>query len=118
MGVQNESGTQMFIVRRGRLGVFIQSHSSDGSQDEKCVAELSVGDYFGEAALVLSHVKRSATVRALTVCELYSLSKENLDAVLVNHPDVRESMKSQAQFMRLKNDMSTECNRVSAFANG
>ena len=51
------------------------------------------------------------------MCELYSLSKENLDAVLVNHPDVRESMKSQAQFMRLKNDMSSECNRVSAFAN-
>ena len=40
-----------------------------------------MGSYFGEVALMDTQCERTATVTALSYCELYSLDKENYEKV-------------------------------------
>lgn len=71
---QGEPGTSLYVVRRGELEVLVE----DESHKVRRVALLGPGEYFGEIAL-LERVPRTATVRALTECELFALSKEDFD---------------------------------------
>jgi putative peptide zinc metalloprotease protein len=71
---QGEIGTSMYIIRQGQVEVVA---AREGAVDRR-VAVLGPGEYFGEIALVES-VPRTATVKTLTECELYALSKEDFD---------------------------------------
>ena len=57
---QGEPGDCMFCVQGGNVGVFYDY----GSENEKKLAELTPGEFFGEMSL-LDHAPRSATVVAL-----------------------------------------------------
>ena len=63
----------MYFIDNGVLGVY--------SQTDELLAELSEGSFFGEIALLLNR-KRSASVLALTWCNVKMLSKTNFDSVL------------------------------------
>ena len=63
----------MYFIDNGVLGVY--------SQTDELLAELSEGSFFGEIALLLDR-KRSASVLALTWCNVKMLSKTNFDSVL------------------------------------
>ena len=67
----------MYFIDSGILGVY--------SQTDELLAELGEGSFFGEIALLLNR-KRSATVRALTWCDVKMLSKVSLNMVLQDLP--------------------------------
>eukprot|EP00903_Cladosiphon_okamuranus_P016069 g14834.t1 len=68
---QGEEGHHMFVVEQGSLEVII---------DEEAIREIGVGDRFGELAL-LYNAPRSASVRSLSPCVLWSIHREVFKAV-------------------------------------
>jgi len=72
-------GSQMFVVLGGRIGVY------DGS---KCLAELVVGDMFGEMALVCKE-PRSATTIAMEDSRLFVLSESIFEKLLTKRVSIR-----------------------------
>ncbi|XP_038239217.1 potassium/sodium hyperpolarization-activated cyclic nucleotide-gated channel 3 isoform X2 [Dermochelys coriacea] len=87
-----------FIIREGTMGkkmYFIQhgvvSILTKGNKETK----LSDGSYFGEICL-LTRGRRTASVRADTYCRLYSLSVDNFNEVLEEHPMMRRAFETVA----------------------
>lgn len=72
------SGNSMFIVHRGIVSVLV---------DESEVARLGEGDFFGEMAL-LTGEHRTADVVALSDAVVIEITKEALQPVLQNHPEL------------------------------
>ncbi|CAM9614196.1 unnamed protein product [Ectocarpus sp. 6 AP-2014] len=68
---QGEEGHHMSVVEEGSLEVII---------DDEAIRVIGVGDRFGELAL-LYNAPRSATVRTLTRCVLWSIHREVFKAV-------------------------------------
>ncbi|CAM9541979.1 unnamed protein product, partial [Ectocarpus sp. 13 AM-2016] len=68
---QGEEGHHMSVVEEGSLEVVI---------DDEAIRVIGVGDRFGELAL-LYNAPRSATVRTLTRCVLWSIHREVFKAV-------------------------------------
>jgi CRP-like cAMP-binding protein len=71
---QGDIGSSMFIIREGQVEVLV---SPDGKEQRR-VAVLGPGEYFGEIALV-EKVPRTASVKALADCELSELTKDDFD---------------------------------------
>ncbi|XP_014676533.1 PREDICTED: cyclic nucleotide-gated cation channel alpha-3-like [Priapulus caudatus] len=77
---RGDTAHSLFFVHRGTLEVL-----SD-KDDETPVATLREGKVFGEVSLIFS-LPRSATVRAITHCELMTLEKVNVQKVLEYYPE-------------------------------
>jgi len=73
-----DRGREMYFISKGRLEVV----SQDGTT---VLTTLSEGEFFGEIAL-LQNRPRTASVRALEYCDLYTLDKSALDHVLEVNP--------------------------------
>jgi small-conductance mechanosensitive channel/CRP-like cAMP-binding protein len=67
--VEGESGNELFIIERGIVQVLVSRDEGPPAP----VANLHAGHFFGEAAL-LREEKRSATVLAVSECELLVIS--------------------------------------------
>ena len=74
---ESEAGDFFFVILRGEVKVFVDS--PDGR--EVVLSHLQTGDFFGEMAL-LEGETRSASVEALTDCELAVLARAEFFAVL------------------------------------
>ena len=74
----------MSALRKDSRGSIVQ-------QKYTILSTAGEGQFFGETALFFSQ-RRTCTVRAIEYCELYSLGKENLDALLTRYPFERERM--------------------------
>ncbi|OAI40157.1 glucose-6-phosphate 1-dehydrogenase [Planctomycetaceae bacterium SCGC AG-212-D15] len=72
-----ESSGEMYIICRGQVEVLDASGKRVNTQSE--------GDFFGEMGLLLSK-PRTATVRALTECDLFVLEKEEFLRFLTDQP--------------------------------
>jgi len=95
---QGEPGDCMFSVEGGNVGVY----RDYGTENEKKLAELTPGDFFGEMSL-LDHEPRSATVVALqpnTYVEV--ITEENFKEFFEKTPHVVMNMTSQ-MCRRLRN---------------
>ena len=88
---QGEGGQSLFLIARGVVRVSVENEAG-----ERDLATLMAGDFVGEMAL-LHGEKRSATVRAVTPCSLYELSRDALDAVMAQYPVVREALERADQ---------------------
>jgi CRP-like cAMP-binding protein len=84
---QGDKGDEFYIIRNGEVGVFIQKKS-------KPIAKLSIGEFFGEIAL-LRNVARTASIKTLTETETLALSREALQSLLKS--DMR--MHDQVEFL-------------------
>jgi len=84
-----ESGEQMYFISKGTVEVV----SADGKQT---YATLTDGDFVGEIALLLG-TPRTASVRAMDYCDLYTLTRASLDHVLARHPDVAARIQAIAK---------------------
>ena len=82
-------GTDMYFISRGRLEVI-------GPDGRTLLGTLADGDIFGEMALVRGQ-RRSATVRAVDYCDLYTLDKQTFDRVTEGYPEFAEHV---AEVMR------------------
>ncbi|KAL7669052.1 hypothetical protein ACOME3_009723 [Neoechinorhynchus agilis] len=77
-------GEKMYFIQEGVVDIV---RSSDGEVS----TTLGEGSYFGEISLIL-RTKRTATVRAVTYCHLYSLSATHLKNILNDFPNVRRTI--------------------------
>jgi NADH dehydrogenase FAD-containing subunit/uncharacterized membrane protein YphA (DoxX/SURF4 family) len=84
--IQGDVGETAYIVESGRLDVL-----KDGNK----VHELAEGDCFGEIAL-LSNVKRTATVRRLTPCELIILARDDFQTLTTGRGALAAAIRKQA----------------------
>jgi CRP-like cAMP-binding protein len=80
---RGDTGTEMFFVRRGTLGVFTSKDTPNWSADE--IHSLITGSYFGEIALLTDGVRRSWVV-ARTYATCSSLAKKAVDETMSMYP--------------------------------
>lgn len=73
-----EMGDAMYFISRGAVEVLV-------GPDEEVVNTLEEGDFFGELSLI-SGEPRSASVRAVGYCDVYSLSRKAFERALKAHP--------------------------------
>jgi CRP-like cAMP-binding protein len=78
---QGEPSGHLFVVRSGRLRVFVSSQHGD----DLVLAVLEPGDSFGEVS-VLTGEARSASVDALEPSELLAVPAEDVRQVLLDDP--------------------------------
>ena len=76
---EGKEGRSMFILVHGSADVFVKVND-----EQRHVATLKDGDYCGEMSL-LTGEPRSATVKALTDCEMWELGKETLAEILAEN---------------------------------
>ena len=76
-----DEGNEMYFIHNGQVNII--------SKEDKVLATLSDGAFFGEMALVTDGT-RSAHAKAITYCDAYTLSKEAFQKVLKTHPDFRK----------------------------
>jgi ATP-binding cassette subfamily B protein len=81
---QGTAGDRFYLIEKGKLKV----ERWDGDRKE-IINFLREGDFFGEKALIES-TERAADVVCLTDCNLYSLSKENFEAIIQHSPKLRK----------------------------
>jgi voltage-gated potassium channel len=82
-----EQGNDMYFITRGAVEVI-----ANGSLQ----ATLKEGDFFGEISLVLSQ-PRTASIRAVSFCDLYRLDREMFNRVLSHYPDIAAQIESTAK---------------------
>lgn len=80
---EGESGDVLYVLAKGEARV-----SLDDLGEDKEVARLAAGQFFGEQAM-LSGSKRQATVTAVTEIEVVSFPRAAVDAVLAKNPSAR-----------------------------
>ena len=86
---EGERGGEMFFIFDGKVEVTVQ----DSTGHNKHVADLSSGAFVGEIALLEENSLRTASVRATTFSDVYSLNREDIEEVLELFPHQRETWK-------------------------
>jgi small-conductance mechanosensitive channel/CRP-like cAMP-binding protein len=83
---QGELGSELYIIERGEVLV---SRSGNGGEAE--IARLGPNAFFGEMSLTTGE-RRTATVRALSECELLMVDKSALHDVLAASPELMSTI--------------------------
>jgi putative ABC transport system ATP-binding protein len=83
---EGEVGDKFYIIAKGAVDVV---HKRDG--EERAVARLVVGDFFGERALMTDE-PRNASVFAREETETYSLKKDDFRAAIAEHGTLKEQL--------------------------
>ncbi len=86
---EGDEASNMYFVVNGELIVL-------KGEDEKIISSISQGDFFGEIAL-FKDMPRTASVRAISYCDLYKLSRDQFDQILMNHPGMSEEVRKIAE---------------------
>ena len=84
---EGEAGVAFYIIASGSVEVF----KGLGTGNEHVMDTLHAGSFFGEMALFDNHI-RSASVRALTDCELYALTKWDFNAEMTQNSHIAMAM--------------------------
>jgi len=83
---EGEEGDALYLIESGQVQVVTGS-----LPEEKILAYLGPGNFFGELALLLDE-PRSATVRVVIDIEVWVLRKQDLEALLEDHPIIALQM--------------------------
>lgn len=83
-------GDEMYMIAHGYADVVIEATG-------RVVTTFKRGDCFGEMALVQRDAKRNATVRSLTYCDLWTLSKDSFLEALATFPAFRVTVEKAVQ---------------------
>jgi len=89
---RGEIGNRIYFIHRGNVQVL-------SGDERQVVATLGDGDFFGELAL-LTRQPRSASIRAVDYCNLYTLEKREFDLVLDKFPEFAEEVRRVAAHRR------------------
>ena len=81
---EGERGSSLFLVVSGQVKVFTRGERGEHVP----LAELGPGDFFGEVS-VLTGKPRTATITAKTAVLAIELTKESVDRIGAEHPEVR-----------------------------
>ncbi|MDW7691318.1 cyclic nucleotide-binding domain-containing protein [Flammeovirgaceae bacterium SG7u.111] len=91
-----DEGKEMYFVVKGELQVL----SGDSGKE---IDRLYEGDFFGEIALFLD-ATRSATIKAVTYCDLYKLRKVHFERIVHRYPEIGAQIKAQAKIRKDRDD--------------
>lgn len=98
---EGDTGDTAFLVKRGKL----RAYSGPSSQPQ-ILGEIAEGEFVGEMAHFTTEA-RSATIQALTDCELIEIPGDTLDHMLFNKPSwAKALMKNLSQ--RLKKSITAQ----------
>eukprot|EP00992_Anisonema_acinus_P009570 TRINITY_DN5780_c0_g1_i1.p1 TRINITY_DN5780_c0_g1~~TRINITY_DN5780_c0_g1_i1.p1 ORF type:complete len:767 (+),score=109.83 TRINITY_DN5780_c0_g1_i1:45-2345(+) len=86
-----DSGDSMYFISHGVLEVLIENAVTG---DVTQVADLRPGQFFGEITLLLK-VPRTATVRCITACTLFSLSCNSFEQIVMKHPKLMAAVRKE-----------------------
>lgn len=86
---QGEPAGPMFVVRHGRLRAYLDR---DGTREQRTY--LRRGDFFGEVSL-LRGSDRTASVEAVSDCELWALEPQLFAQLIAEHPRFREHVEQR-----------------------
>src|SRR5262249_48141620 len=95
---QDATGNSMFLLVQGDADVYVRNN---GQMTR--VAGLRSGDCFGEMSL-LTGEKRSATVIALTDCEVIEIDKPSLAEVFQQQPEVMRRLSELLAKRQMENE--------------
>jgi glucose-6-phosphate 1-dehydrogenase len=82
-----ETGCDMYFISRGQVEVLDRSGNR--------LATLSDGAFFGELSLLLS-APRTASIRAVTSCDLFVLDQADFNRAVKNNPQIASSLRQIA----------------------
>jgi voltage-gated potassium channel len=82
---ENDAAEEMYFVVNGTLEVRDKT-------EKQVLRLLSDGDYFGEIALFKKQ-SRSATIKANTFCDVYTLDKASFEKVILKYPDFHKQLR-------------------------
>ena len=114
---QHELGNEMYIIARGRVEVLKESSTNlmggrNTLSSAYRVTVLEKGSFFGEISLLYEQ-PRMATCRALTPCDLFTLTKGDFESVMLQHPDELRKMNMVAsQRFKITTDLQEKMNSV------
>lgn len=91
---EGDEGDAFYVVARGKLEVLVAV-----GENERRLAVLADGDFFGEMALV-DDAPRSATVRTLFPCLLLVLGRADFQEALAEHEELRARIQAVARRRR------------------
>lgn len=94
---QGDPGTSFHLMFKGTVGVYKVKFLS-----KKLLATLKPGDFFGEIALI-EHVPRTATVIAAENGEMFTLTRESFEKVLLKNPQIGEIIRKIADARQAAN---------------
>jgi hypothetical protein len=80
-----ESGTEIYFVTSGEMEIL-------SVEDGRILGTMTGGDYFGDLSLILDE-KRSASVRAATFSEAFTLAREDFNSIKSEYPEFRDVLK-------------------------
>jgi CRP-like cAMP-binding protein len=63
---------------------------------DKLLGTLYDGSHFGEISLLIKGKKRTASVKAMEMCEIYKLSQKDFRKVVEPHPELLQRMEKIA----------------------
>lgn len=89
---KGEKGDCLYILSEGSVDIL-------GSDDKTVLLNLQEGQFFGELALVTEE-PRSATVRATSTCEIYTLSKSDFDHSLERFSEFRSAIEESVSNLK------------------
>ena len=95
---QGDEGHSMFILVHGEAEVVVSTNAV-----EQVVATLHEGEYCGEMSL-LTGERRTATVRAVTDCELLEIHKDVLGPILAQNQPLVEQLSEMLAKRRIENE--------------
>eukprot|EP01062_Namystynia_karyoxenos_P082505 TRINITY_DN9309_c0_g1_i1.p1 TRINITY_DN9309_c0_g1~~TRINITY_DN9309_c0_g1_i1.p1 ORF type:complete len:1381 (+),score=388.13 TRINITY_DN9309_c0_g1_i1:147-4145(+) len=96
-------GEEMFFLVHGYADVIIPTGA--------LVATLSPGDAFGEVALLSTDCKRTASIRALTFCDLLRLERHYFLLCLLEFPEFRSTVQIEMKSRGISDEQRREFTR-------
>lgn len=85
---EGEIGREIFFISRGQVEIL----SDAGEKDH---GTLEDGDYFGVLSLLLGE-RRTASVKALSYCEVFVLEERRFNEIRKEYPEFREVLKKMS----------------------
>jgi CRP-like cAMP-binding protein len=82
---------------KGEVMYFIAAGVLQVTSEGKDKGLMYAGAFFGEVALILGPMRRTAGIQAITDCVLYSLAKPALLEILKDYPDIKERLNDIAK---------------------
>ncbi|MEK6704577.1 MAG: cyclic nucleotide-binding domain-containing protein [Bdellovibrionota bacterium] len=83
--IEGEMSWGLYLIFEGLVGIFKNNKLTGEPYD---VGQLRTGNFFGEMSLV-DNSPRSATVKALTNCQVFYISKEQFNKFLQQSTDLK-----------------------------
>ena len=86
---EGDAAQEMYFLREGRVDIF-------APQSKRKVASLGGGSFFGEIGLLIAHGRRMNTVTASERCQIFILTKTDLDWTLERFPECKQKLNEAA----------------------